>query len=706
MNRNAIRAGLFALGFISISTQIYLLRESYIVFYGNELILGIALSLWMLLTGTGAWLGRFFERMNDKAGFLLFLMLLLSVMPVMMTLKLNLYRAVALPTGALAGINDVMYCSFLVELPFCLLNGFLFSALSSMLGKAGRAFSIEALGSVVSGALVNFIFLWFFSSGFSQLLITGMFLTVVVYISFHTGSRVIPWIILPISLLIMALLSMIDTRGISNKALYPGQDVVEQKETPYGQLVVTANSGQINVYENGLLLFSSGDLIKNEENVHYAMIQHPFPKTVLLVSGGLSGAIDEILKYHISRIDYVELNPALLQMSVRSLRSFEKRGVFLHSGDARVFVRNSPVKYDVILVLLPPPSSLQLNRLYTTEFINEMKDRLSPDGIVSYSLPTTSDYISKAGEGLNSILYQTIKESFRHILIMPGNNSFFIASDAILSLDIPRMIERKGINTSYVNKDYLNTAQIIERSEYLRANIVAEAGINRDFRPLMFFAEMKYRMSFFNRHYVIATLVFLLMMTFVVLNLNPVNTGLFTSGFTAGAMQVLLLLSLQVSCGYVFRLTGFIIMLFMIGLAMGSAAGTRWFTGRTFRVYLSIMLMIAALCILIPAVLIPGVQTGIPERIIQLVVAAITILVSSLTGMQYSLAFRLSEGSSGRSIAKNYSADLFGSALGAFIIPLFIFPLYGMMSAGCILALLNSAAAALLVFNRKKFITL
>ena len=41
MGKNAIRAGLFGLGFISISTQIYMLREGYIVFYGNELILGI-----------------------------------------------------------------------------------------------------------------------------------------------------------------------------------------------------------------------------------------------------------------------------------------------------------------------------------------------------------------------------------------------------------------------------------------------------------------------------------------------------------------------------------------------------------------------------------------------------------------------------------------------------------------------------------------
>lgn len=125
--KNAIRAGLCALGFISISTQIYLLRESYIVFYGNELILGIILSVWMLLTGTGAWLGRWFSRVRDPSGFILFLMLILSLLPLLMMIKLNLCRAILLPTGTVAGIRDVIYSACLVLLPFCIINGFLFS---------------------------------------------------------------------------------------------------------------------------------------------------------------------------------------------------------------------------------------------------------------------------------------------------------------------------------------------------------------------------------------------------------------------------------------------------------------------------------------------------------------------------------------------------------------------------------------------------
>jgi predicted membrane-bound spermidine synthase len=91
---------------------------------------------------------------------------------------------------------------------------------------------------------------------------------------------------------------------------------------------------------------------------------------------------------------------------------------------------------------------------------------------------------------------------------------------------------------------------------------------------------------------------------------------------------------------------------------------------------------------------------------IQAKAAGITMVLSILTGMEYSLAFRLSGRNKALNVAKNYSADLSGSALGAFIIPVFLFPLLGMMNTGYLLALLNTAGAAVLFINRKNFVSL
>ncbi|MCX6282997.1 MAG: hypothetical protein NTW31_01990, partial [Bacteroidetes bacterium] len=73
---------------------------------------------------------------------------------------------------------------------------------------------------------------------------------------------------------------------------------------------------------------------------------------------------------------------------------------------------------------------------------------------------------------------------------------------------------------------------------------------------------------------------------------------------------------------------------------------------------------------------------------------------------EYSLASRLSAGSRDVAVPKNYSADLFGSSLGAFLVPVFIFPLLGLMNTGYILALINTIGAAILFLKRQNFVSL
>ena len=47
-----------SLGVSSVITQLALMREMLGAFSGNEMVLGIILGNWLLLTGIGAWLGR------------------------------------------------------------------------------------------------------------------------------------------------------------------------------------------------------------------------------------------------------------------------------------------------------------------------------------------------------------------------------------------------------------------------------------------------------------------------------------------------------------------------------------------------------------------------------------------------------------------------------------------------------------------------
>jgi len=356
--RFAIFTALFGLGFISISTQIYLLREFLYVFQGNELILGVALANWMLLTGFGAFIGRFSKQMNEREPFILFLLVMLSIIPVLTVLKLDIWRSVVFPTGTMVGLKEIFYTSLLLQTPVCFVSGFLFTALATLAPKSkgnnplGGAYAIESLGSMVAGVLVNFIFLWIMGAFPGMKIIAVIFLATVIIYTFSMNG-IAPKVLVPlIAIGIVIGLYSFSFTHFSLSMLYEGQEVVEDRETPYGRVVVTENKGQQNVYENGMLLFSSGNLIRDEESVHFAMIQHDNPNRVLLLSGGLSGAIPEIMKYDPELVDYVELNPALTGMQAASGPDDTTSPVRYINTDGRRYLFRVDTTYDVVLMKL------------------------------------------------------------------------------------------------------------------------------------------------------------------------------------------------------------------------------------------------------------------------------------------------------------------------------------------------------------------
>ena len=111
----------------------------------------------------------------------------------------------------------------------------------------------------------------------------------------------------------------VDLDELSTAIQYPGQRIVYRGHSPYGKLVVAEMSGQYNFMENGVVLFSTDNVQRLEETVHYAMSQRPKARRVLLVGGGVSGTAREILKYGVEAVDYVELDPLVLEVGRRWL---------------------------------------------------------------------------------------------------------------------------------------------------------------------------------------------------------------------------------------------------------------------------------------------------------------------------------------------------------------------------------------------------
>lgn len=703
-----LRISLFILGFSSLATQVFLIRECFSVLNGNELVIGIVMANWMLLTGAGAYAGRFFGRMKGKIPFLLFLQFLFSLLPMLMLLKLDLWKAISLPSGSMPGLIPVIRSMFLFQLPFCLLNGFLFVAyvheLSRITGKnaSSGSYAIESVGGMFAGLLVN-IFILNFSGMFVGLRILLVInLLVCLLFSITCGIRSQKIIMIPVCLIFMVLPFFADLDTYTGKLFYSGQKLIFHKNTPYGKLDVTMNAGQLNYFENGLLLFSSNNEIMNEESVHFAMIQHSGPKKILLVSGGISGTVSEILKYHPIRIDYVELDPALINLGRRYSKILDDERIHVIHGDARRFIRQTSEKYDVVLVNLPEPSTLLINRFYSREFLMELKQVLTPGAVICESLPSTSDYVSKTAAGANSTLVQTLKTAFRNVLILPGQRNYFLASDSSLSPEIASMITSRGISNLYVNSWYLDENSLKERSDYIHSHLDKNAEVNSDFRPVAFFQQLRYWTSMFEWNIIAAAIVILVLLFLVFFSLNRISLGLFTGGFTASSLELLILVSFQVIYGYVFLATGIILALFMAGLALGAFSSKRMIPVPTEKKYIHIQVSLALFSLGFPFVILALNLPGMPVIMVQVVFLLLTLILSFITGLEFAMASAIGSKDITLKTSFNYSADLFGSAIGAFVTTLFLLPFLGIVTSCLVMVMLNLFSAGFLYFRQKK----
>jgi spermidine synthase len=705
---NTLRISLFTLGFSALATQLLLIRECFSVLNGNELVIGIVVANWMLLTGAGAYAGRFLKKLRGQTSFVLFIQFLFSLLPILMMLKLDIWKASSIPLGSIVGFIPVVRTLFLFQLPFCILNGFLFVALIQQLTEVtgknpiSRSYAIESAGGIAAGIVVNLLILNYSGVYNTLRILLCINLLVCIIYSITSPVRIQKFLAVPVCLIFMILPFFTDLESYTTKLFYENQQLVFHKNTPYGKLDVTKTAGQLNFFENGLLLFSSKNEIANEESVHFAMAQHAGNKTVLLISGGISGTIDEIMKYNPNRIDYVELDPELIRLGKMFTREFDDKPVRVIEGDARRFIRRTIERYDVVLINLPEPSTLLINRFYTQEFFAELKRILNPDAVISESLPTTSDYVSKTAAVTNSILVSTLKSAFQNVMILPGQKNYFLASDGAISTSIDSLVTKREISTQYVNSNYLDESSLKQRNEYVTSRIDRNAGVNHDFRPLAFFQQIRYWDSMFAWNSVVGAIIAFLIVILVLASLNRLSVGLFTGGFTASSIELLIIISFQVIYGYVFIATGIIISLFMTGLAMGAFFYKRLVSVPSERIYVHFQIGIALFCIGFPFVITGMSLPGMPPFAVQATFVLLTLVISFLTGMEFSIVSVIGNKDLVKNTSLNYSADLFGSALGAIITTLLLLPFLGLIGCCIILAALNSSSAVFLSFRKKK----
>lgn len=178
--------------------------------------------------------------------------------------------------------------------------------------------------------------------------------------------------------------------------------IVFKKTTPYQKIILTQNDGEMKLYLNGNLQFSSKDEYRYHESlVHVGLSRLEKPKQVLILGGGDGLAAREVLKYpSVEKITLVDLdaqmtglfktNPTLKSLNSDSLNHPK---VEVLNEDAFVWIKKNTKEYDFVVVDFPDPAQFALGKLYSRTFYGYLMSTIGSDGLIA--VQSTSPYVAK-----------------------------------------------------------------------------------------------------------------------------------------------------------------------------------------------------------------------------------------------------------------------------------------------------------------------
>ncbi len=698
---------LFSIGLISILGQVVLLRELNVSFYGVELIYLLALGIWLFWTAIGALVGRRTRFPADKDLALLFI-----IFGITLPLDIVFIRGSRLLFGGVPGASLTFLQQFPIVvislMPAGLLSGILFQFTAKLYVSTGRtlaiAYAIESLGGLVGG-LAATVFLKWGIQNFAIALACSIASTISPLV-FLRPKRTSPlqWTATVLACILVLLIwkaSPIDHLMVA----WNHPNLLESKDSPYGRITVARSYGQISVFENDALAFET-EGTEAEYFCHLSVLQHANPEQVLILGGGIEGIVREMQKYKPKRIDYVELNPVMLDLVTRHLpddiqKSLREPNVRIALADPRRFLKDSG-RYDLILVGMPEPTSGQANRFYTKEFFELCAAKLNHGGILAFRLRSAENIWTLPLTRRTVSIYRALETVFPEILFLPGQTNVVTASREPLPRTpeiMSRRLQDRKIVTRLISPNYIRYLFTNDRFFEVRNLLQTEtAPANTDVRPVCYqYAFTIWLSKFFpsislidfssipDKTAATPALPFLLWISlpllFLLSRFVPACRRVLliaVAGFLGMVLETILILYYQVKYGVLYQDIGLLLMSFMAGLALGAMIIDMLMAKfanrqRLIRWYgIALLVGFCFLCVVTATRIAMSASTGLLQT--SLLLAAAGFLVAGI--FAYTSIYKIEDQRS--VIAPLYAADLIGGSFGSLFGSLLLIPVLGL----------------------------
>jgi spermidine synthase len=161
----------------------------------------------------------------------------------------------------------------------------------------------------------------------------------------------------------------------ARQALYDAP-IVKAQNSKYQQIVVTESpEGDVRLFLNGDLQFSSIDEYRYHESLVHPAMAGPHSR-VLILGGGDGLAMREVLRYpDVKRAVEVELDPAMINIARHDPRisrlnqgSLNSKRVDVVNADAFTWLRHQSERFDVVIADFPDPDDAAIAKLYSVDF--------------------------------------------------------------------------------------------------------------------------------------------------------------------------------------------------------------------------------------------------------------------------------------------------------------------------------------------------
>jgi len=635
--RFARRLLIFCYGLFTIAAQTLLFREFITTFEGNDISVGFFFASWFVWVGLGAALIYRAEAFAEKLlkNIELLFLAYLPAFALQLILIIQAREIVGIESYALLPIRTILLLSIVVNAPVSIITGILFPLACRWSRQdqklpVSRVYITEAAGSFLGGLGVTVLLA--LGAGLIKIFFTLAFIVSLSAFCVRLAKIVtqtapphapknikapVSYAVTIISFVLTLSFFLCLTFGADKPLMRYVRTVKWTKLLPADALTGSFQTAQAEylygIYQGQWVAVREGSVVEAlPDKSTYGRIaalnlcQNPDAKRILVIGSGLGLCHQLLLLPQVDNVTWAHSDGQYIQ-NINSflppkLKITDKR---LHQfpGDVRSLLAENKQLFDLVIINLPDATSSILNRYYTLEFYRQIKDSLTPDGVLSVRIPGGENIMGTELINLGASTKMTLEKVFARTVLTPGENTWFIASDSETLSAEPGTLKDRFASIEKANDVFIPEALLSvylpDRADaalesYSGADLPEKLLINHDSRPLAHLYSLLLAAkqsdapsAKFVKHlalagplvFIIPVVVLVLLRIIYILKTPPQadKSGfdstflVFSVGLVAIGVVIVLMYLYQTHFGSLYLYIGIISSLFMVGLTTGAA---------------------------------------------------------------------------------------------------------------------------------------